>query len=421
LALVPLLSAGTARAQVATQQGLVVEAQSARPQFPDMVDFALRAHGFTTFRAELNYRLVGEPYTAGIEAQVAAPATNLDLQVTLDLSTHYIPPGAEVSYHWKLTGENADVETPEKTFTMTDSRYHWNSVTDAARRVTVHWYKGDKTFGGAVRDTASNALDRLERDIGVGLERPANVWVYTTQDDLLGALPQNMPEWVGGRAFPELSLVLAAISDDQDTDTEIKRVVPHELSHLLLYQATRNPYNVPPAWLDEGLAVHNQEWQDPTEEEALKQAAENGTLRPLKALTGSFGAYEDDAILAYAESRSVVDFLLSDDRYGPSKFAKSISAFRAGVTFDEALKTGLGATTDEIDAQWRASLPYTVAAPGSSASVGSAHTPSGRKSPIIDMTNPGPYVIVGLAIFAALFLSGAGVTLFALLKRGRKT
>ena len=73
---------------------------------------------------------------------------------------------------------------------------------------------------------------------------------------------------------------------------------------------TRNPYNSPPAWLDEGLAVHNQETHDPAEVSVLKQAAEDGQLIPLKALSGSFGANDETAMLSYGESRSVIDFHL---------------------------------------------------------------------------------------------------------------
>jgi hypothetical protein len=401
---------------------LVIDAQSARPQFPEMVDFSLRAHGFETFRAELSYRLVGEPVTAGIEADVGYPTSNLSLQATLDLTTHYIPPGAQVAYYWTLTGEDVVVETPEETFTMRDDRYHWNSLSDASKRVTVHWYEGDKLFGGALRDTASDALDRLQTDTGVSLKRAADVWVYATQDDLLGALPLNIPEWVGGKAFPELALVLAAISDQEDIDTEIKRIIPHELSHLLLYQATRNPYNSPPAWLDEGLAVHNQVWQDPIEGEALKQAAEEGSLKPLKALAGSFGAYEDDAILAYAESGSVVDFLLSDSRYGPAKFAKTVAAFRDGVTYDDALKAGLGSTTDQIYEEWRDSLPYKVATAGAAPVGNPGPFKLKPTSPVgAFFLNPAPFLMAGIALFAVLFLAGAGVTIFALMRRRKRT
>ena len=80
-----------------------------------------------------------------------------------------------------------------------------------------------------------------------------DIWVYPSQEVLLEALPSNIPEWVGGKAFPELALVLAAIEDNEYAELEIKRVVPHELSHIALYQATRNPYNTPPAWLEEGI------------------------------------------------------------------------------------------------------------------------------------------------------------------------
>src|SRR5206468_3267671 len=264
----------------------------------------------------------------------------LDLKATLDLSTSYIPPGSEVTYYWTLAGDAGEVYTPEKTFTMQDDRHAWKSLSDAQKRVSVHWYDGDQAFGETLRSAASNALDRVEHDIGAGLERPASVWVYASQDDLLDALPKNIPEWVGGKAFPELSLVLADISNDENANDEIKRVIPHELSHLLLYQATHNPYNIPPAWMDEGLAVHNQEWQDPAEEDALREAVEAGKLVPLRALSGSFGADEKEAILSYAESRSAIDFILRDSRYGPEKFARTVAAFRQGVTYDDAMKAG---------------------------------------------------------------------------------
>src|SRR5260370_16743783 len=81
---------------------------------------------------------------------------------------------------------------------------------------------------------------------------------------------------------------MADIANDANAGDEIKRIIPHELSHLLLYQATRNPYNQPPAWMDEGLAVHNQETQDPAEEEALRQAAQAGNLLPLKPPPATF-------------------------------------------------------------------------------------------------------------------------------------
>jgi hypothetical protein len=416
LIVVLLLSvAGVARAQ--TAQKLVVDSQTSILNFPDTVDFTLKAHGFETSRAELNYSVTGYSVTSGLNAALDAPASNLDLKVTLDLSTGYIPPGAEVVYYWTLSSDtDGDVYTPEKTFIMQDDRHAWQSLADAQKRVSVSWYDGDQQFGEALLTEASQALDRLQHDIGVGLARPASIWIYASQDDLLGALPRSNPEWVGGKAFPELSVVMADIANDTNAGDEIKRIVPHELSHLLLYQATRNPYNQPPAWMDEGLAVHNQETQDPAEEEALRQAAQAGKLVPLKALSGSFSADEQAAVLDYGESRSTLDFILSDNRYGPDKFARTVAAFRKGVTYDEAMNEGLGVTVDEIDAQWRQSLPYNQ--PAASGSSPNAPATNPRTGPTLDLTTAG--LLVALGACTALVLVAVVMVVIRLVKRTRQ-
>lgn len=403
-------------------QTLVVEEQGAKPDFPHGVDFTLRARGVKAQRATLNYSLVGDPITAGVQAKMAGPTDKVDVAVTLDLTTNYIPPGTEVSYYWSLLdGSGKEVATPAKTFTVEDKRHRWQSLTDSRKRVSVHWYEGDTAFGRNLRDTAAAGLDRIEREIGAGLERPADVWVYASQDELIDALPANIPEWVGGKAFPSLGLVMAVIADDEYGDSEAKRIIPHELSHLVLYQATRNPYNSPPAWLDEGIAVHNQESHDPGEEQALQEAAEEGRLVPVKALSGSFGADETTAQLSYAQGRSVVEFILNDKRYGAEKLARTVGAFREGVTYDEALQAGLGVTVDELDSQWRASLPYEIAPPGRAAT---PQAPSNSQSqpPIggsrgLASTLPLIAILAGAGFFALLFIAGAVLTVVMLARR----
>jgi hypothetical protein len=325
--------------------------------------------------------------------------------VTLDLTTDYIPPGTQVEYYWTLTGPDGNTEdTPSTTFKLMDERHKWKSLTDAQDRVTVNWYRGDTRFGKSLLTVATGALDRLQNDINAGLTRPAEIWVYASQDELLDALPAHIPGWVGGKAFTELAQVMVAISDDEYAELEIKRTIPHELSHLVLYQATRNPYNAPPSWFDEGLAVYNQEAHDPSEQEALQWAAENGMLPPLNALSGSFGADEDAALFAYAQSHSAVEFLLTDSRYGPDKLARTVAAFREGVTYDEAFQAGLGATVDEIDQQWRASLPYEIAAPGRGTLAGSA----------LDVV-----IWIAASMCLVLFLAGGLLTAFVLVRRRR--
>ncbi|MEA2573847.1 MAG: hypothetical protein QOH93_1145 [Chloroflexia bacterium] len=394
-----------AHSELGTRNSVLVEEQSATADFPKSIEFKLRASGFETARAELNYRAVGDSVTAGLQAHLEEATSTPDLDVTLDLTTNYIPPGTHLEYYWTLTdAEGNTADTPIETFKLLDQQYPWKSLTDPKGRVTVHWYEGGSSFGESLLGVATSALDRLQNNINAGLTRPAEIWVYASQDELLGSLPANIPEWVGGKAFPHLALVMAAIPDDDQAQQEIKRTIPHELSHLVLYQATHNPYNSPPAWLDEGLAVYNQEAHDPAEEEALRYAAENGALVPLNALSGSFGADEESALIAYAQSRSAVEFLLTDNRYGPDKLARTVAAFREGVTYDEAFQAGIGATVDEIDRQWRASLPYERTTPASRPTAASA----------LDLA-----IWIAATAALVLFLAGGLLTAAILLRRRR--
>lgn len=383
---------------------LVVEEQQATIQFPERVDFTLKASGFTAARAEMNYRLVGSAVTIAVRAELPGPTGDIDTQVSLDLKIDYIPPGTEVTYYWQLTSpEGETVDTPGQTFKMEDPQHTWQALTDSKSRVQVHWYSGGSGFGQQLLATASGALDRLEQEIGATLQRRAEIWIYANSNDLFAALPVHQPEWVGGQAYPKLGVVLAAIEDSQFADVETERMIPHEISHLVLQQATENPYNVPPAWMDEGIAVHNQEVRDPWENETLQAATEEGRLVTLKALSGSFGADEDAALLGYAQSGSVIDFLIEDPRYGAEKLARTIRAFKEGVTYDEALAEGLGVTTSVLDAQWRASLPYELLPPG---------TPSQARPQVGTPSWAMPLLYVVLGVLAALFVAGGLATVF---------
>lgn len=396
------------------QREFVVKEQDAAPHFPETIDFTLKTTGFVAERAELNWSVVGEAITSGLLADLKTTTDNVDTSVTLDLRTNYIAPGAEIQYYWKLTGPDGTTEdTASKTLIVDDDGYDWRTLTDEQNRVQVHWYKGSTRFGQKLLSTASEALDTLEEQIHAGLPKRAEIWIYANGDDLFDALPLHQPEWVGGQAYPGVGVILAQIADNAFANQEIERTIPHEISHLVLYQAAKNPYNVPPAWMDEGLAVHNQGAPNEGSEEALKEAAEGGWLVPIKALSGSFGADEQQALLAYSESGSVINFILSDPRYGPDKFATTVAEFKKGVTYDDALMAGLGVTTDQLDEQWRASLPYKVAPSGSGT------RPVSQPSSLPSWLEPLMYT--GLAILATLFLAGGIVTLIVFSRRGNKS
>jgi hypothetical protein len=126
--------------------------------------------------------------------------------------------------------------------------------------------------------------------------------------------------------------------------------------HLIIAQATANPFNSPPPWLDEGLATYYQEVKDPRFDRVLNSAVQGGTLIPLRALNAGFPDDPNLALLSYAESESVVQFII--EQKGQDRMAALINVFRDGVSYDQAVQKSLGISLDELDREWKAWLGY---------------------------------------------------------------
>ena len=86
----------------------------------------------------------------------------------------------------------------------------------------------------------------------------------------------------------------------------------------------------------------------------LRDAAADGRLASLRALNASFPYDTEEARLAYAQSLSVVDYIL--DTYGTAGMARLIAVFREGISYDDAVRRALGLSLDELDRRWRADL-----------------------------------------------------------------
>jgi hypothetical protein len=130
----------------------------------------------------------------------------------------------------------------------------------------------------------------------------------------------------------------------------------HEMSHLVIHQATDNPYRSLPRWLDEGIAVYNenQEELDDDFRELFEQAVKRDELMSLRTLASPFPADPYQANLAYGESGAVVKFIV--DTYGPEAMGELLRIFGEGALDDEALKQALGVDTDGLNNAWRISL-----------------------------------------------------------------
>ncbi len=328
--------------------------------FPDQISFDLAAtsEAAPITEVKLLYGAVRREALTITNVDIT-PDQRIELRHILDTQVNYFPPGTEIAYRWLVRDEDGnELETPMQTLILVDQRFAWQSLSD--RGVTVYWYDGGTAFGRQLLETATRTLDRLEREIGATLEQNVNIYIYADTWDMRAALRANSAEWIGGVAYTDLGIIIGAIAPDNDT--EVGRLLPHELSHQVLHQATDNPYGGMPVWFDEGLAVYNQEVLDVGFTDLVADAARENALIPLEALTSSFPADPDLAVQSYAQSRSVVDYLIK--AYGEEKMQELVETFSQATPIESALQNVFDRSIDELDAEWRATLPEPlVAAP----------------------------------------------------------
>ena len=330
---------------------VAVTTNDAMADFPNGVRFSLAASADVSIeRVELIYR-IGPEATLNAAIPALTPGERIETAYDLDARLNFLPPGVDLTYRWRLWSvDGGTAETEPRTLPWEDTRFTWQRF--GTDQLAVFAYHDDRAFGQSVYDSAQRTVFRLQTDFGVPQSVPLRIWVYTSREDFALGTPPNSEPWIAGVTYIELLLTLAVVPPDNAE--ELGRVIPHEVSHLVLEQATANPYNRPPRWLDEGLAVYNQDAFAKDHEAEVRAAATEDRLLSIRALNSEF-PYEREAFsLAYDQSLSIVNYIVATD--GTDGMASLIAAACDGVAHDDAVQQALGVSIDDLDRLWRESL-----------------------------------------------------------------
>jgi hypothetical protein len=342
---------------VAAEEPIRVVDESINVAFRDYITFQINLEGdYDITEARLLYRVAGQIATARGDADLE-PGTRVEASFTIDQERDYLPPGTELEYWWRIADEAGNELTTEpQPLLYLDERHEWQKL--ESNRLSLYWYQGDRAFGEALFDQANKTLDQIETEAGVQVAMPVKIFIYGSFVDLRDAIAVGSQEWTGGQAFTEQGVVVIGVSPN-DLDYGLA-ATPHELTHLVIHQATDNPFGDIPRWLDEGLAVYmsgelEADWRG--YRDLVKSAARQDRLMTLQTLSSSFPADPEQAGLAYAQSGLVVEFII--DQYGQDAMAQLLDIFSEGALYDESLTEALGVDTWGLDNAWREAMGFT--------------------------------------------------------------
>jgi len=343
---------------VAAGEDITVIDSDVDVNFPDQAEFTLEAESYVDIvDVRLCYQVDMMNYAEVVSEGWAdfTPANKIEANWVWDMENASLPPGAEVTYWWVI--EDADgnrLETSPEIMHFDDQRYPWQSLTSTVLQdstLTIFWYEGSDSFAQELMGTCQEGLVRLTEDIGTYPEKPIKIYIYASIGDLQGAMifPQ---EWTGGAAFTAFSTIAIGIPPSELEWG--KRALVHELTHLAVHQATFSPYGQLPIWLDEGLATYNEGELDPVFRSTLEEAILEDELISVRSLCSPFSAETEKARLSYAQSYSLVEYLL--DNYGQDRMLELLTILKQGNTYDEALTETYGFDINGLDTHWRGTL-----------------------------------------------------------------
>jgi len=341
-------------APAVAQGTLSVTAGAVQVSFPNTITFNVSARSSNNIvDLRLHYQIERDHFTdVTSESYITVtPSTSISSKWTWDARrSGALPPGTAINYWWTAkdsTGNTA--ATPPAQVTVNDSRVMWKTLQQDL--VTIYWYTGDNSFAQELMDSVQSSLANLDKSTGARITKPVRLYIYASSTDLRSALI-NANEWVGGVAFTGYSAIAIGISP---TSLEWgKSAITHELTHLVVSQTISNPYCGIPVWLDEGLAMYSQGPMTSQFSTPLNAAILTNTLITTRSLASPFSADSNIANLSYAESYSMVNYLIAT--YGQPKMQELLTTFRNGNTYDGALQKVYGFDMDGLFSAWKTAI-----------------------------------------------------------------
>ena len=332
----------------------VISSNKAEVVFPDTITFSLSGnapgdiHSINLVYGTDKHSLVSETNTIKPDFK---PGKVVSAKWTwLMKKTGSLPPGAKIWWTWELTDEEGNTtSTPKESLIYSDTRFTWESIKSAT--MDIYWHDQDKAMIQELTNEVESKVARIQLNFVIPGERKPRIFIYRSSEELRGAVLHEQ-EWTGAMAFPDYNIVLTALNPD--ILEWAKMALPHEITHLIIGEAIFGPFGDIPTWLNEGLAQYAEGEMEDYLKQALDDAIQNKSLISLLSLVSNFPTNTAQAYLAYAESNSVVRYLL--ETYGWEKMNQLISIFKDGSTYDNALEKVYAFDTGMLEAKWKAAI-----------------------------------------------------------------
>jgi hypothetical protein len=338
---------------VADAAGITIQSMQANYTFAQSITFTAVVSSDTAIQQATLFFQAGGAAPIKQAAQAFTAANQVTITAQIDLAQIKPPAFSTISYWWEVDDQaGKHLQSAVQSLAYIDNRFNWQDFT--SKSIRVHWLEGDSGFAANAASIANEALPKIQQQLGARPPSPIDIYIYATVAQLRSAVELTGRPWLGGLARPEFGVVLVAIANDESASINMRRDIPHELTHLLVFVAASPNYHNLPHWLDEGLASLNEEEPNPTQAVALQNAWNANQLLAIESLCGAFPIDASSAVLAYAESRGVVQQIVNE--YGSAGLQALLAAYRDGAACQAGVERGLKDSIASLELKWKSTL-----------------------------------------------------------------
>ena len=209
---------------------------------------------------------------------------------------------------------------------------------------------------GAAREVLS-MYPQVKREVEAFFQ-----WQLMQSPTIVLAIPgdrdavRSKGDLVVGYAVPQRHLVVIFYTKTKASPRDVEVVLKHELCHLIVHEHIDQ--ELLPRWLDEGLCqvVSGVAGEIGVQEEKslLELFRRSGGVISLNSLTHRFPTEANRLLLAYAESKAFVTYLI--DQFGKETVLSVLDKMKRGCSIAAAMRNTTGHSLRDVEKTWHRSV-----------------------------------------------------------------
>lgn len=218
--------------------------------------------------------------------------------------------------------------------------------------VTILYDKGLEKAAENIAQIYPVIKAALEKGIGWKIDFIPTIYLEKNHENFMRMSGHPL---VVGFAVPDQLFIVIDYSKMRTDPFSINSILKHELCHLLLHKNIKREFL--PKWLDEGISqLVSGGIADiiMADHFRIDRAIVTGTHIPLRYLFKSFPRDNDNLMLAYAESKSLVEYIVAE--YSLDGILQLLSYLRKDCDFDRAVYDTFSISFDELEKNWYSAM-----------------------------------------------------------------